>query len=72
VQLARAGCQYLRQAGLGASRSYVREILSGHPEFVRHWVEVFERRFDPDAGSPVEDNKLATYADAGTRPFRRP
>ena len=66
VQLVRAGCQYLRQAGLGASRSYVREILSGHPEFVRHWVEVFERRFDPDAGSPVEDNKLATYADAAT------
>ena len=35
VQLVRAGCQYLRQAGLGASRPYVRRILSAHREFVR-------------------------------------
>src|SRR5688572_3486674 len=65
VQLVRAGCQYLRQAGLGASRSYVCEILASHREFVRNWVEVFEHRFDPDALSPAE-NRLATYADAAT------
>lgn len=63
VQLVRAACQYLRQAGLGASPSYVREILSAHSDFVRHWVEVFEERFDPDPRAPV-DNKLGTYADA--------
>lgn len=63
VQLVRAACQYLRQAGLGASPSYVREILSLHRDFVQHWVEVFEQRFDPDPRAPV-DNKLATYADA--------
>src|SRR3712207_2425058 len=39
VQLVRAAFQYLRQARLGASRSYVRSILSAHREFVRHWVE---------------------------------
>jgi glutamate dehydrogenase len=65
VQLVRAAGQYLRQAGLGASRSYVRGILSAHPEFVQHWVEVFEQRFDPDAASLV-DNRLAKYADAAT------
>ena len=63
VQLVRAACQYLRQAGLGTSPSYVREILSTHRDFVRHWVEVFEWRFDPDPDAPV-DNKLGTYADA--------
>ena len=63
VQLVRAACQYLRQAGLGTSPSYVREILSAHSDFVRHWVEVFERRFDPDRRGPV-DNKLGSLADA--------
>ncbi|MFC7598449.1 NAD-glutamate dehydrogenase domain-containing protein [Terrabacter sp. GCM10028922] len=65
VQLVRAACQYLRQAGLGASRSYVRGILSGHREFVQHWVEVFEQRFDPDGPSSAE-SRLAKYADAAT------
>lgn len=41
----------------------MREILSAHSDFVRHWVEVFERRFDPDPCAPV-DNRLSTYADA--------
>ncbi|MFN7150631.1 MAG: NAD-glutamate dehydrogenase domain-containing protein, partial [Microthrixaceae bacterium] len=63
VQLVRAGCQYLRQAGLGTSPAYVREILSAHSDFVRHWVEVFEGRFDPDTRALV-DNKLGIYADA--------
>jgi glutamate dehydrogenase len=65
VQLVRAACQYLRQAGLGASRSYVRGILSGHREFVQHWVEVFEQRFNPDGPSSA-DSRLAKYADAAT------
>jgi len=65
VQLVRAASQYLRQAGLGASTSYVREILSAHRDFVRHWVELFEQQFDPDARTSVA-NKLATYADAAT------
>ena len=65
VQLVRAACQYLRQAGLGASASYVRGILSVHREFVRHWVEVFEQRFAPDDPSSVE-SRLATYVDAAT------
>jgi glutamate dehydrogenase len=65
VQLVRAACQYLRQAGLGASPSYVRGILSAHREFVRHWVEVFEQRFAPDGRSAVE-SRLGTYADAAT------
>ena len=63
VQLVRVAYQYLRQAGLGASRSYVRGILSTHREFVRHWVEVFEQRFEPEGGVPVE-NLLAKYAEA--------
>ena len=65
VQLVRASCQYLRQAGLGASPSYVRGILSAHREFVRHWVEVFEQRFNPQ-GSTSPANQLAAYADAAT------
>jgi glutamate dehydrogenase len=65
VQLVRAACQYLRQAGLGASTSYVRGILSAHRDFIRHWVELFEQRFDPDARTSLA-NKLATYADAAT------
>jgi glutamate dehydrogenase len=65
VQLVRAASQYLRQAGLGASTSYVRGILSAHRDFVRHWVELFEQRFDPEARTSVA-NKLATYADAAT------
>jgi glutamate dehydrogenase len=63
VQLVRAAFQYLRQAGLGASRSYVRGILAGHRDFVRHWVEVFEQRFDPDQALTGE-HLLAKYADA--------
>lgn len=69
VQLVRAASQYLRQAGLGASTSYVRGILSAHRDFVRHWVELFEARFDPDSRTSAADtpaNKLATYADAAT------
>ncbi|WP_342748917.1 NAD-glutamate dehydrogenase domain-containing protein [Nocardioides gansuensis] len=65
VQLVRAAYQYLRQAGLGASMSYVRGILSSHRDFIRHWVELFEQRFDPAGGTSVA-NKLATYADAAT------
>lgn len=65
VQLVRAAGQYLRQAGVGASASYVRGILSAHPQFVRHWVEVFEQRLAPGAASLV-DNRLAKYADAAT------
>ncbi len=63
VQLVRAAYQYLRQAGLGASRSYVRGILSSHRDFVRHWVDAFERRFDPQSGAPAE-HMLAKYAEA--------
>jgi glutamate dehydrogenase len=48
VQLVRAAYQYLRQAGLGASRSYVSSILATHREFARHWVDTFEQRFDPE------------------------
>ena len=65
VQLVRAACQYLRQAGLGASPSYVRGILSVHREFVRHWVDVFEQRFGSAGPSSVQ-SRLATYADAAT------
>jgi glutamate dehydrogenase len=65
VQLVRTACQYLRQAGLGASPAYVRGILSAHREFVRHWVEIFEQRLAPDGPSSVE-SRLATYADAAT------
>jgi glutamate dehydrogenase len=65
VQLVRAACQYLRQAGLGASPTYVRGILSAHGDFVRHWVEVFEQRFDPE-GTSSPENQLAKYADAAT------
>ena len=65
VQLVRAAFQYLRQAGLGASRSYVRDILSRHRDFVRHWVEVFEQRFDPDRPLLAE-HLLGKYADAAT------
>lgn len=65
VQLVRAAFHYLRQAGLGASRSYVRGILSRHRDFVRHWVEVFEQRFDPDR--PIRgEHLLGKYADAAT------
>jgi glutamate dehydrogenase len=69
VQLVRAASQYLRQAGLGASTSYLRGILSAHRDFVRHWVALFEQRFDPAAGTSMGDtmaNKLAEYADAAT------
>ena len=65
VQLVRAVCHYLRQAGLGASSSYVRGILSAHPDFVRHWLEMFEQRFAPEAPGSVE-NRLAKYVDAAT------
>jgi len=63
VQLVRAAFQYLQQAGLGASRPYVRSILSTHRDFVRHWVETFEDRFDPHGPGPGEHH-LAKYADA--------
>jgi len=63
VQLLRAVFQYLRQAHLGASRAYVRDILVANPEFVRHWVELFEARFDP--GNPrVPEDRLGTYVEA--------
>ena len=63
VQLVRTAFQYLRQAGLGTSRTYVRDILSTHREFLRHWVEVFEQRFDP--GRPLAgEHLLGKYAEA--------
>ena len=65
VQLVRAAYQYLRQAGLGASRSYVCSILATHRDFVRRWVDAFEERFDPTGGGSVEHD-LDKYADAAT------
>jgi glutamate dehydrogenase len=63
VQLVRSAFQYLRQAGIGASRTYVRDILSAHGDFLRHWVAVFEQRFDPYL--PVAgEHLLAKYAEA--------
>jgi glutamate dehydrogenase len=67
VQLVRAAFQYLRQGGLGASRSYVRDILTTHRDFVRYWVESFEQRFEPP-GRGLPEHDLAKHADAaGTR-----
>jgi len=63
VQLLRAVFHYLRQAHLGASRAYVRDILVANPEFVRHWVELFEARFDPSAPQLPED-RLGKYVEA--------
>ena len=63
VQLVRAGYQYLQQAGLGASRPYVRRILSTHREFVRTWVETFEDRFAPHGPGPG-GHLLAKHVDA--------
>lgn len=67
VQLLRAVFQYLRLAHLGASRAYVRDILVANPEFVRHWLELFEARFDP-RDQQIPEDRLAKYVDAaGTR-----
>jgi glutamate dehydrogenase len=63
VQLVRAVYEYLQQAGLGTSRPYVRRILSTHRAFVRHWVEAFEARFDPD-GPGTAQHRLADHAEA--------
>lgn len=63
VQLLRAIFQYLRLAHLGASRAYVRDILSANPEFVRHWIELFEARFDP-VRRQIPEDRLAKYVDA--------
>ena len=63
VQLVRAVYEYLQQAGLGTSRPYVRRILSTHRDFVRHWVEAFGARFDPD-GPDSAEHLLAKHADA--------
>lgn len=63
VQLLRAVFQYLRQAELGASRAYVRDILGANPEFVRHWMELFEARFAPHAPE-VPDDRLGQYVEA--------
>jgi len=65
VQLVRVAFQYLRQAGLGASRRYVQDILVAHPDFLRHWLEVFEDRFDPHRASSTED-RLDQMRDAAT------
>ena len=35
--------------GSGPAGPTSAEILTAHREFVRHWVEVFEERFDPEA-----------------------
>lgn len=45
--LVRAACRYLRQVGLRLSGTTVTEILSGHSEFVRAFVDLFHTRFDP-------------------------
>ena len=67
VQLVRAAFQYLRQGGLGASRSYVRDILTTHRDFVRYWVQSFEERFEPH-GRGLPQHDLAKHADvAATR-----
>jgi glutamate dehydrogenase len=56
VQLLRVAFAYLRQAGLGASRRYVQDILLRHPVFVRRWVELFEARFDPRRPEVLPDD----------------
>jgi glutamate dehydrogenase len=54
IQLVRVAFAYLHQAGLGASRNYVRDILLQHAAFVRGWVDHFESTFDPrSASSPA-------------------
>jgi glutamate dehydrogenase len=64
VQLVRVAFAYLRQAGLGASRAYVQDILLEHPAFVRGWVECFESRFAP--GGARATDRLDTLLDAAT------
>ncbi|AEF41464.1 NAD-glutamate dehydrogenase domain-containing protein [Hoyosella subflava] len=63
VQLLRAVFQYLRLAHIGASRAYVRNILVANPAFVRHWIELFEARFDPSRPEVPED-QLGKYVEA--------
>lgn len=65
VQLLRAAFHYLRQAHLGVSRPYVRDILVAYPAFARQWVEVFEATFDPRRPpGPAVEHDLDSAADA--------
>ncbi len=71
VVLVRSASRFLRQAGLGMSRSYIIDTLAEHADFVGVLVDLFTARFDPhlcDREPAVADarRRLDTLVEATT------
>jgi glutamate dehydrogenase len=50
VMILRTYCKYLLQIGIPFSQAYMEQTLVGNPALARRLAELFEARFDPDAG----------------------
>ncbi|WP_025771638.1 NAD-glutamate dehydrogenase [Thioalkalivibrio sp. HK1] len=69
VVVLRAGCKYLRQAGVGFSQDYMEDTLAANPHIASMLIELFRARFDPAAGGealPRSDEAYASGASAMT------
>jgi len=68
VVIVRTFAKYLRQAGLRFTDAYLADVLSGNPDAVRLFVELFHARFDParaDGGeADAIDERLTAAIDA--------
>ncbi|MFL6009276.1 MAG: NAD-glutamate dehydrogenase, partial [Rubrobacteraceae bacterium] len=54
VNVLRAYCKYLRQAGTTFSQNYMEDALFANPHIARLLVELFEARFDPSRQARAE------------------
>ena len=64
VVIVRALCQYLRQAGVRFTDTYLADVLAANPEAVRLTVALFHARLDPDLPGDTEEVARLT-ADLG-------
>jgi len=58
IVILRALAKYLRQAAIPFSQTYMEETLSANLKITQMIVELFERRFDPEAADPAAAGRV--------------
>jgi glutamate dehydrogenase len=59
VNVLRAYCRYLLQAGLPFSQGYIAQVLVNNPALARAFADLFVARFDPQLSAPPRRSTLA-------------
>ena len=80
IVIVRALCQYLRQAGVRFTDTYLADTLAANPDAVRQLVALFHHRLDPARARPATDTRRGRTARRrararhrrGRQPRRRP